>query len=65
MTNMPAMPRLLLKPREAAEALAISPRKLWGLTKSGAIRCLRVGRAVRYSPADLAAFIEAQEVRPQ
>ncbi len=40
--------RLLLTPREAAEALTISPRTLWGLTSSGQIPCIRIGRSVRY-----------------
>jgi len=45
---------------DAANALAISPRKLWGLTRSGEITCVRIGRAVRYSVQDLQAFIEAK-----
>lgn len=42
---------LLLTARGAAEALSISPRKLWSMTKSGEIPCVRLGRCVRY-PAD-------------
>lgn len=53
--------RLLLKPREAAEALAISQRTLWTLTKCGEIRCIRCGRAVRYDPIDLRAWIETKK----
>jgi excisionase family DNA binding protein len=44
---------LLLTPRQAAEALAISPRKLWGLTAAGTIPAVRIGRLVRYSSDDL------------
>lgn len=34
--------RLLLTPKQAADALAISPRKLWAMTASGENwRCLR------------------------
>ncbi|MHC4563395.1 MAG: helix-turn-helix domain-containing protein, partial [Planctomycetota bacterium] len=36
----------------------LSERTLWGLTKRGNIRCVRVGRRVLYDPADLRAFIE-------
>lgn len=43
----------LLRAAEAAELLAISERHLWSLTKSGEIRCVRLGRAVRYDRADL------------
>jgi excisionase family DNA binding protein len=49
--------RLLLTPREAAAALAISERTLWTLTDTGAVPCVRVGRAVRYAPADLENYI--------
>ena len=39
---------LLLTPKQAADALAISPRKLWSLTASGEVPHVRVGRCVRY-----------------
>jgi excisionase family DNA binding protein len=55
--------RLLLKPDEASAALSISPRLLWGLTKAGEIPAVRIGRAVRYDPADLRRWIEAQKTR--
>lgn len=50
----------LLRPREAAEALAISERALWSLTAGKEMPCVRIGRSVRYLPADLAAFVEGQ-----
>lgn len=50
--------RLLLKPEAAAAALGISPRLLWSLTKSGEIPAIHLGKAVRYSPKSLAAWIE-------
>lgn len=56
--------RLLLKPREAAEALAISPRTLWGMTASGEIPAIRIGcRGVRYSVEDLRTFIAERRPR--
>lgn len=39
---------LLLTPKQAAEALAISERKLWGMTASSEIPHVRIGRSVRY-----------------
>ncbi|QDT72225.1 helix-turn-helix domain-containing protein [Lacipirellula limnantheis] len=48
----------LLTPKHAAERLAISPRKLWSLTASGDVPCVRIGRSVRYDAADLAEFVE-------
>lgn len=56
--------QLLLTPRQAAKALAISERKLWELTNGGQIPCVRIGRAVRYSPADLQAWIARQKKGP-
>src|SRR5262249_25098912 len=51
---------LLLRPHEAAEALAISERKLWGLTDRGEIPCVRIDGAVRYALGDLVAWIDAK-----
>ena len=53
--------RLLLTPRDAAEALAISERKLWGITASKEIPHIRVGRCVRYPVADLQRWIAARK----
>jgi excisionase family DNA binding protein len=49
--------RLLLTPREAAGALAISEGTLSTRTAKGEIPCVRLGRSVRYSPSDLAIWI--------
>jgi predicted DNA-binding transcriptional regulator AlpA len=54
-------PPRLLKPAEAAQCLAISERKLWGLTNRGEIPCVRIDRLVRYDPRDLATWIESQK----
>jgi excisionase family DNA binding protein len=54
-------PVLLLTPKQAAEALAISPRKLWAMTASGEISHIRLGRCVRYSIRDLEAEIERRK----
>ena len=51
---------LLLTPREAAKALAISERKLWGMKASGEIPHVRLGRSVRYPVADLERWIAEQ-----
>lgn len=52
--------RLLLTPRQAAEDLAISPRKLWSMTASGQIPHIRLGRCVRYPVDDLQRWIGEQ-----
>lgn len=56
---------LALRPREAAQALGISARTLWGLTAPrGPIPCLRLGhgkrRTVLYPVADLQAWLSRQ-----
>lgn len=52
---------LLLKPQQAAEALSISPRKLWAMTASGEIPHVRLGRCVRYPVDDLQRWIDEQK----
>jgi excisionase family DNA binding protein len=52
---------LLWTSRQAAKALAISERKLWELANVGAIPTVRIGRAVRFDPADIRTWINAQK----
>lgn len=64
MTEPPVEP-LSLRPREAAKALGISARTLWGLTAPrGPIPCLRVGQGSRqmvlYSVDALKAWLSRQ-----
>jgi excisionase family DNA binding protein len=60
MTNSNLPQPLLVSPREAARMLSISPRTLWALTNVGTVRCVRIGRAVRYNPDDLKHYVAAQ-----
>ncbi len=58
--NEGAPDRLLLRPNEAAEALAISPRTLWSLE----IPRVRVGkRGIRYDVVDILAWIRQQKTQ--
>lgn len=63
MANLPhipgAPPPLLINVRSACQVLAIGRRKLWSLTICNAIPSRRIGRSVRYNPAELRAWIEA------
>jgi len=62
-TTVTIAPRLI-NAKEAATYLAISERKLWGMSKSNIIPVVRLGRAVRYDINDLNAFIsEAKELK--
>ena len=53
---------ILLTSKEAALALAISPRKLWALTQTGRIPCVRLDRSVRYRPESLGEYVASLEV---
>lgn len=53
--------RLLVNTNEAARMLSIAPRTLWGLTAAGEIPAVRIGRAVRYDPRDLRAWLDAKK----
>jgi len=62
-----SLPPLLVDGREAARMLAVSPRKLWGMTfedKPG-LPYIRCGRLVRYCVSDLASWIESQRQAAQ
>lgn len=53
---------LLLTAKQAAHALAISERKLWSMTAGQEIPVVRIGRAVRYSPAALEKWITDNQI---
>ena len=53
----PAAP-LLINSKEACAILGIGLRKLWSLTNCNAIPSRKIGVMVRYSPIELAAWIE-------
>lgn len=50
----------LLSVLEAAEILSVCERTVHNLTKRGQLPSVRVGRALRYDPAQLQKFIEQQ-----
>ena len=56
--DRPSTPEpLLLRPAEAANFLAISPRKLWELTNTREIPAIRIGRVLRYPTEELRAWV--------
>lgn len=50
--------RLLLRPEEAAQALGLSPRTLWGLKD---LPRVQIGRSVRYDVQDIRSWIESHK----
>ncbi len=59
-TPEPTIAPALLPPIKAAAFLAISPRKLWSLTKQNRIPHVRLGRSVRYPVAQLETWLAEQ-----
>ena len=52
----------LVRVPEAAKTLAMSPRKLWDLLKSGEVPYYRFGRQVRIAADDLRAYADRHRV---
>lgn len=55
---------MLLRPKDAAKMLALSERTLFALTRAGLLPCVRVGKSVRYDPADLAEWVQKAKAAP-
>lgn len=51
----------LLTPNQVAALLSISLSKVYQLLKDGSIPVVRIGRAVRVDPIDLAHFIQSNK----
>ena len=51
----------LLSPEHAAERLDMPVSKVRELARRGELSCVRIGHYVRFSPADLARFIESHK----
>lgn len=60
-TTVTSAAPLLWDPRTTAQALGVSPRKLWSMTASGEIPSLKLGRLVRYRPEAVAAYLASLE----
>lgn len=54
---------MLLRPREAAKLLAISPRKLWELTNTKEVPVVRIGRSLRYPREALRGWVASRQGR--
>jgi excisionase family DNA binding protein len=60
MTKLPSEPNEgpLLTIRQSATQMNMSERQVWRLIKRQQLRVIRIGRAVRVSPADLRQFLD-------
>lgn len=62
----PEIPRLALKPKEAAIALGMSEKTLWSLTQPrGNLPCVRIGSRVLYPTHLLRKHLNREAVRQQ
>jgi excisionase family DNA binding protein len=61
---VPVLPTELLTIEEAAERIKMSVRYLRRATAERRIAFHRLGRSIRFDPADLAAFVQANRVEP-
>lgn len=58
-------PRRLFTVQEAAQYLAVSASTLYGWVWQHRIPFIKLGRALRFDPADLNAFVEANKQLPR
>jgi excisionase family DNA binding protein len=56
--GQPIHERLLLRPEEAADQLAVSRTTLYALLATGELESLRIGRSRRIATGDLIAYVE-------
>ena len=54
----------LLRPKEAAEMLAVSGRTIYRLADEGKIASYRIGGAVRIAEEDLKKYLESRKLKP-
>lgn len=62
--NSPPPVKLALRPREAAEALGISERTLFSMTKAGEIPHVKRQKMVLYPVAELQQWLSEQVSKP-
>jgi excisionase family DNA binding protein len=54
---------MLFTAEEVAKSLAVSTTLIRQITLAGELPCRRIGRLVRYTPADVQTFIEHLDAR--
>jgi excisionase family DNA binding protein len=55
----------LIDTKAAAQFLGIGKRTVQVLVTDRKLACIKIGRAVRFDPADLRAFVEANRVKAE
>lgn len=60
MNHEAELPRLALRPKEAAAALSIGERLLWSMTNRGEIPHIKLGKCVLYPVVELERWLSEQ-----
>ncbi|MFH1300685.1 MAG: helix-turn-helix domain-containing protein [Planctomycetota bacterium] len=53
-------PPVLITEKETARLLGCCERSVWQLRKDGKIRCVKIGKAVRYARTEIDRFVASQ-----
>jgi excisionase family DNA binding protein len=61
----PALPFRLLDTTEAASALGLGRRTLQELVADRQLAAVKIGRAIRFHPQDLAEFVDRRRMKSQ
>ena len=64
MTGNPSEIGVLRTLPQAAELLQVSTKTVRRMIKSGALRCHYVGRQIRFTEADIGAFLNSSKEKP-
>ena len=62
---VPTIPRLALRPAEAAKLLGISEKHLWSLTSPNGLPAVKLGSRTAYFPHQILAWADRELVRQQ
>ena len=60
-TTTNPIPPMLLTLRQTAELLGLSERTVWTLQKREGLRSVKIGKSLRFDPADIRAWIDARK----
>ena len=61
--NQITQPQPLLNTPSAAKFLGVGTRTIQELVADRKLACVKIGRSIRFDPADLASFVEANRVK--
>jgi excisionase family DNA binding protein len=51
--------------RTLAEKLAVKPLTIYRLIRDGKLPAMKIGRSIRFDPADIDAFLQTVRIKPE